>query len=120
MAHPGSQPAPEGHVRPDDDARGKQCAPLQLELGIQVWAHHVLDVLWEFNEQGVCLSGSALSAPPGPVAGGLVCCAIMLQNLLSSIIKPLSRSCCQKPVSKAIVKSHCQQPVGCSLKVLCT
>ena len=115
LAHPGSQPAPEGHVRPDDDARGKQGSPLQLEFGIQVWAHHVLNLLWELNEQGVCLSGGALSAPPGPVAGGLFCCAIMLQHLLSSI----PNSHCQKAsvktpllkrrVKKPLSKSHCQQ-----------
>jgi len=89
LAHPGCEPAPEGHVRPDDNARRKQGAPLQLELGIKVWAHDVLDLLWELNEQSVCLSGGALSAPPRPVTGGLFCCAIMLQHLLGSIQQPL-------------------------------
>ncbi|KAA6417029.1 MAG: hypothetical protein FRX49_12998 [Trebouxia sp. A1-2] len=71
LAHPGGEPTPEGHVRPDDDARREQGAALQLELGVQIWAHHALDLLWELNEQGVCLSGGALSAPPGPVTEGL-------------------------------------------------
>ena len=94
VAHPGCEPAPEGHVRPDDDARGKQGTPLQLELGIQVWAHHVLHLLRELNEQGVCVSGGALSAAPGPVTSGLFCCAVMLQYLLVQ-----STSHCQKPLS---------------------
>ncbi len=119
LAHPGSQPAPEGYVRPDDDARGKQGPPLQLEFGIQVWAHHVLDLLWELNEQGVCLCGGALSAPPRPVTGGFFCCAIVLQYLLGSIpnshcqkagVKtPLSKRLCQKAiVKKPLSKSSCQ------------
>ena len=104
LAHPGCQPASEGHVRPDDDALGKQGSPLQLELGIQVWAHHVLDLLWELNEQGVCLSGGALSAPPGPVAGGFFCCTIMLQHLLGSVKKPSSKRHCQTATVKSICK----------------
>ena len=102
LAHPGCEPPSEGHVRPDDDPRRKQCASLQLKFGIQVWAHHVLDLLWELNEQDVCLSGGALSAPSRPVTGGLFCCAILLHHLLGSVDKPLSKSHCQK----GVVKSH--------------
>lgn len=140
LAHPGGEPTPEGHVRPDDDARREQGAALQLELGVQIWAHHALDLLWELNEQGVCLSGGALSAPPGPVTGWLFCCAIMLQHLLGSVKKLLSKSHCQNPLSKARCQAHMQacaehtpccrfchatclndfNEPGCSHQVLCT
>jgi len=100
LAHPGCQPAPEGHVRPDDNARRKQGAALQLELGIQVWAHNVLDLLWELNEQSVCLSGGALSAPSRPVTGWLFCYAIMLQYLLGFSQTAIVRHTCMLVLKK--------------------